>query len=65
MNEVPFIVTDKDLILISDLLEVNENILSKLELYKKYINMNDIKNIILNISMQHKNHINKIIDILK
>ena len=65
MKEVPFIITDKDLILINNLLDINENLLEKLELYKKYININETKNIILNISMQHKSHIKKIIDILK
>ena len=65
MNEVPFIITNNDLILINNILDINENILNKLELYKKYININETKNIILNISMEHKNQINRIIDILK
>lgn len=65
MNEVPFMITNNDLILINNILDINENILNKLELYKKYININETKNIILNISMEHKNQINRIIDILK
>ena len=65
MKEVPFMITNNDLILINNVLDINENILNKLELYKKYININETKNIILNISMEHKNQINKIIDILK
>ena len=65
MKEVPFIITNNDLILINNVLDINENILNKLELYKKYININETKNIILNISMEHKNQINRIIDILK
>ncbi len=65
MKEVPFIITNNDLILINNILDINENILNKLELYKKYININETKNIILNISMEHKNQINRIIDILK
>lgn len=65
MKEVPFIITNNDLILINNILDINENILYKLELYKKYININETKNIILNISMEHKNQINRIIDILK
>lgn len=65
MKEVPFMITNNDLILINNVLDINENILNKLELYKKYININDIKNIILNISMEHKNQINKIINLLK
>jgi len=65
MKEVPFMITNNDLILINNILDINENILNKLELYKKYININETKNIILNISMEHKNQINRIIDILK
>ena len=65
MKEVPFIITNNDLILINNVLDINENILNKLELYKKYININETKNIILNISMEHKNQINKIINLLK
>ena len=65
MNEVPFMITNNDLILINNILDINENILNKLELYKKYININETKNIILNISMEHKNQINRIRDILK
>ena len=65
MKEVPFIITNNDLILINNVLDINENILNKLELYKKYININETKNIILNISMEHKNQIDKIINLLK
>ena len=65
MKEVPFMITNNDLILINNILDINENILYKLELYKKYININETKNFIFNMSMEHKNQINKIIDILK
>ena len=65
MKEVPFIITNNDLILINNVLYINKNILNKLELYKKYININETKNIILNISMEHKNQIDKIINLLK
>ena len=65
MKEVPFMITNNDLILINNVLDINENILNKLELYKKYININETKNIILNISMEHKNQIDKIINLLK
>ena len=65
MKEVPFLITNKDLCLIEDLLNVNSIIYSKINIYFKYIKNDEVKEIIKTVKNIHNNHYNNILNILK